>query len=88
MAHVRTQLQKECSRAMQNYVRLVEEGCELLSEVKEGVIPEKKRDKIFSNRKQELLAHAAYTRARKQLWSFLNGSTLRSAPFTERAIER
>jgi hypothetical protein len=67
---------------MRNYVRLVEEGCELLGEVKQGVIPERKRDKIFLHRQEELLAHAAYTRARKQLWSFLNNSTPRPAVST------
>jgi hypothetical protein len=74
MAHVRTQLQEECSRAKRNYVRVVQEGCELLGEVKEGLIPKNTRDKIFSHRKQELLAHAAYTRARTRLWSFLSDS--------------
>jgi hypothetical protein len=88
MTHVRTQLQNECSRAMRDYVRLIQEGCQLLGEVKEGLIPEIGRDKIFAHRKQEVLAHAAYTRARKQLWSFLNDSTLRSSPYTEGAIER
>jgi hypothetical protein len=85
MAHVRTQLQKECSRAMRNYVRLVAEGCELLGEVRQGVIPEKNRNRIFSHRKDELLAHAAYTRARKQLWTFLNNSIPRSSPFRQGA---
>ncbi len=74
MTYVRTQLLEECSRAMRNYVRVVQEGCELLGEVKEGLIPKNTRDKIFSHRRQELLAHAGYTRARKRLWSFLSYS--------------
>ena len=74
LTHTRRQLQKECSRALRSYVRLLQEGCELLGQVKEGLITESKRDKIFSHRKEELLAHAAYTKARRRLWSFLADS--------------
>jgi len=65
------QLQTECSRALQRYVRLLQEGCGLLGQVKEGLIAESKRDEIFSHRKREVCAHVAYTKARKRLWSFL-----------------
>jgi hypothetical protein len=41
-----------------------------LGQVKQGLITERKRHKIFSHRKRELLAHAAYTQARRRLWSF------------------
>jgi hypothetical protein len=68
---------------MLNYVRIVEEGCDLLGEIKEGFIPEDKRDKIFAHRKEELLAHAAYTTARKRLWKFLSDSAPRLARMNE-----
>jgi hypothetical protein len=71
MKHTRSQLQKECSRALQCYVRLLQEGCDLLGQVKQGFIAENQRDEIFLHRKQEVCAHIAYTKARKRLWSFL-----------------
>jgi hypothetical protein len=74
MTNTRRQLQKECSRALRCYVRLLEEGCYLLAQIKEGLITENKRDKIFSHRKQELSAYAAYTKARRRLWSLLTDS--------------
>jgi hypothetical protein len=74
MTNTQRQLQKECSRALRYYVRVIQEGCDLLSGVKEGFITEHNREEIFSHRKEELLAYAAYTRARKRLWSFLSYS--------------
>jgi hypothetical protein len=71
MEHTRNQLQKECSRALQAYVRLLKHGCDLLGQVKEGLIADNERDEIFWHRKQEVCAHIAYTKARKRLWSFL-----------------
>jgi hypothetical protein len=55
-------------------VRTLEEGCYLLGQIKEGLITENKRDKIFSHRKQELFAYAAYTKARRRLWTLLSDS--------------
>ena len=81
MTHTREQLQKECSRALQCYIRIIKEGCDLLGQVKEGAIPENKRDKIFSHRKQELLAYAAYTRAQRRLWNFLSNSERQLASY-------
>jgi hypothetical protein len=52
----------------------MQEGCDLLGEVKQGLIPDDQRQKIFSNRKQELLAYAAYTRAQTLLWTLLSHS--------------
>jgi hypothetical protein len=80
--HTRKQLQNECSRALHNYVRVIVEGCELLGEVKEGLISDDKRDKIFSHRKQELWAYASCTRARRRLWRFLSDSDPRLARLT------
>jgi hypothetical protein len=57
----------------------MQEGCDLLGEVKEGLIPDDQRQKIFSNRKQELLAYAAYTRAQTLLWTLLSHSDPRLA---------
>jgi hypothetical protein len=72
---MRRQLQKECSRALQYYFLNMQEGCELLSEVKEeGLIPDNQREKILAHRKQELLAYATYTRAQKRLWALLTDS--------------
>ncbi|MFL6353770.1 MAG: hypothetical protein ACJ74Z_18240 [Bryobacteraceae bacterium] len=74
MTYTRRQLQIECSRASRRFVQIVQKGCDLLGELKEGVIPEAARDKIFSNRKQEGLAYATYTRAQRRLWRFLTDS--------------
>lgn len=52
----------------------MQEGCELLGEAQEGLIPEDQREEILRHRKQELLAYAAYTRAQKRLWSLLTDS--------------
>jgi hypothetical protein len=72
--NTRRQLQKECSRALRHYVRVILEGCDLLGEVKEGLIPGDKRSKIFAHRKEELWAYATYTRARRRLWAVLSDS--------------
>jgi hypothetical protein len=74
MTNTRRQLQKECSRALRTYIQVIQEGCDLLGQIKEGLIPEDKREVIFSHRKQELWAYAAYTRARRRLWRFLSDS--------------
>jgi hypothetical protein len=74
MTNMRRQLQKECSRALGTYIQVIQEGCDLLGQIKEGLIPEDKREVIFSHRKQELWAYAAYTRARRRLWRFLSDS--------------
>jgi hypothetical protein len=74
MTNTRRHLQDECSRTLQCYVRLLQEGCYLLGQIKEGLITENERDKIFSHRKQELSAYAAYTKARRRLWSLLTDS--------------
>jgi hypothetical protein len=74
MTPIRRQLQKECSRALGYYARILQEGCELLGEVKEGLIPDDQREKIFAHRKQELIAYAAYTRAQRRLWTLLSDS--------------
>jgi hypothetical protein len=67
MKHTRYQLQNECSRAFECYVRLLEQGCDLLGQVKERLVAENKRDEIFRHRKQEVYAHIAYTRAVLQM---------------------
>jgi hypothetical protein len=74
MKHTRSELQKDCLRTLQCYVRILQQGCDLLCQVKEGFISEDQRDEIFSHRKQEVCAHCAYTNARKRLWSFLTAS--------------
>jgi hypothetical protein len=74
LTHTRRQLQLECSKTLRCYVRRLQDGCDLLGQVKQGLITERKRHKIFSHRKRELLAHAAYTQARRRLWSFLTDS--------------
>src|SRR5438105_687107 len=76
MTNTRRQLQRECSRALQYYVRIMQEGCDLLGELKQGLIPDYQRQKIFSNRKQEMLAFAAYTRAQTLLWTLLSDPRL------------
>jgi hypothetical protein len=74
VVHTRRQLQLECSKTLRCYVRRLQDGCDLLGQVKEGVITQSKRHVIFAHRKRELLAQAAYTKARKRLWSFLTDS--------------
>jgi hypothetical protein len=71
---MRRQLHKECSRALQYYSLIMQEGCDLLGETREGLIPEDQREEILRHRKQELLAYAAYIRAQKRLWSLLTDS--------------
>ncbi|MFL6352342.1 MAG: hypothetical protein ACJ74Z_10910 [Bryobacteraceae bacterium] len=72
MTNIRMQLQKECSNALRDYIQILSEGCNLLAEVKEGVITKEKREKIFSHRHQELLTRGAYDRIQRQLWRFLS----------------
>jgi len=59
------------------------EGCALLGEVKEGLIPDDQREKIFTHRKQELLAYAAYTSTQRRLWTVLIDSDPRLASLAD-----
>jgi hypothetical protein len=59
------------------------EGCDLLGESKEGLIPEDQRKKIFAHRKRELLAYTAYTRTQTRLWSLLTDSDPRLIPLSD-----
>jgi hypothetical protein len=81
MTSIRMQLQKECSNALRHYIQTLSEGCDLLGEIKEGMITKEKREKIFSHRHEELLARAAYDRTQRQLWRFLS-ETDKPAPVT------
>jgi hypothetical protein len=72
MTNTRRQLQKECSIALRRYMNILADGCDLLGDVQEGSLTEEQREKIFSNRKEQLLAHDAYDRAQRQLWRFLS----------------
>ncbi len=74
MPNTRRQLQKECSNALRHYVQILLESGDLLGEVEEGSITADKREKIFSHRKQQLLAHDAYEKAQRLLWRFLSDS--------------
>jgi hypothetical protein len=67
----RAQLENECFAAVRQYLEITEAGCTLLAEVEELPIQENKRNEIFSHRRQELEAHTAYTKARRELWDFL-----------------
>ena len=70
----RSELQIKCSTALRSYVELIQEGCELLGNIKEIPMPDYEQNKIFSHRRQELHAHTEYTKARKALWDFLLSS--------------
>jgi hypothetical protein len=72
MTNMRRQLQKECSSTLRHYMDILSEGCDLLGEIQEGSIPEEQKEKIFSNRRQELLAQQVYSRAQRRLWRFLS----------------
>ena len=74
MAHTRAQLLKDCAKATRNYVRLVEEGCDLLEKIRGGLISENRRNRILANREEMGVAHIAYIKARKRLWRFLADS--------------
>ena len=74
MAYTRAQLLKECAKATRNYVRLVEQSCDLLGEIKDGLISEDKRHRILASHKEIAVAHIAYTKAQKRLWRFLADS--------------
>jgi hypothetical protein len=71
MTSTRRQLQKECSGALRHYMDILSEGCDMLGEIEEGSITEKQKERIFSNRKQQLLAHDTYDGAQARLWRFL-----------------
>ena len=60
---------------------IMQEGIDLLGEVQEGLIPEEQRKKIFAQRKEELLAYAAYVRAQRRLWSLLADSDRDSSAY-------
>jgi hypothetical protein len=65
-------LQTKCSTALQAYLELAKEGCELLSRLNEVPLPENKRNEVLAHRRRELHAHTDYTKARSKLWEFLN----------------
>jgi hypothetical protein len=65
-------LQKKCSMALDVYIGLAKQGCELLSQVKEVPLSETQRNDILSHRRRELHAQSDYTKARSKLWAFLN----------------
>jgi len=67
-----TRLQVKCSRALDTYMHVVKQGCELLMGIKDIPAPENERNEILSHRRRELQAHADYTKARSKLWEFLN----------------
>jgi hypothetical protein len=72
MTNTRRQLQKECSRALEDYTRIMHEGCAFLGEIQEGSITEKQKENLFSNRKRQLLARDMYDGAQRRLWRFLS----------------
>jgi hypothetical protein len=74
MTHTRKQLQRECSRALQAYVQLLEKGCDALDRIEAGAILKDQRHEILSQRKKERLAYAAYTNAQRRLLRFLTDS--------------
>jgi hypothetical protein len=65
-------LQTKCSITLNAYLDLAKAGCELLCGLNERPLSESKRNEILSHRRQELHAHANYTKARSKLWEFLN----------------
>ena len=67
----RNQLQDKCARALQSYIELLQEGCELLGKVKEIPMPEHERTEIFTHRRKEISAQSEYTKARTELWGLL-----------------
>ncbi len=60
--------------ALEAYLELARQGCELLTGIDEVPVPEDKRNEILSQRREELHAHSEYTKARSKLWEFLNDS--------------
>jgi hypothetical protein len=76
MTNMRRQLQKGCSDTLHRYMSILSEGCDLLRDLQEDSLTEEQREKIFSNRKEQLLAHDAYDRAQRQLWRFLSDAEL------------
>jgi hypothetical protein len=67
-----TRLQMKCSTALEAYIAITKQGCELLCRIKDVPIPENDRNEILAHRRRELHAHADYTKARSKLWEFLN----------------
>jgi hypothetical protein len=65
-------LQRKCSMALDAYIALAKQGCELLSQAKDLPLPEHRRNEILAHRRQELHAHSDYTKARSKLWASLN----------------
>jgi hypothetical protein len=70
-----TLLQNKCLTTGSEYVELTKESCALLVQLKEVPIPESMRNEIFYHRRRELVAHAAYSKARSLLWDFLTDFT-------------
>jgi hypothetical protein len=68
------QLENEYATALQEYLKLVQDGCALLSKFREMPVSKNEREEIFEHRRKEAWAHTAYTRARTKLWKFLNDS--------------
>jgi hypothetical protein len=65
-------LQRKCAMALDAYIALAKQGCELLSQAKDLPLPEHQRNEILAHRRQELHAHSDYTKARSKLWASLN----------------
>src|SRR5438046_7905383 len=70
--YTQAELEKQYEKAMRSYVRLVEQDCDLVREIKHGLISEQKRQKICDHRVEEMLAHNVYIKARRRLWRFLD----------------
>jgi hypothetical protein len=82
----RRELQTKCSTALRSYVELLQQGCELLANVKDTPMPEYERKKIFAHRREELHAHGQYTKARQALWDFLVDSKPRGGQTVRRSL--
>ena len=65
-------LQRKCSMALDVYLTLARQGCELLCGITDLPIREHQRDEILAHRRKELHAHSDYTKARSKLWASLN----------------
>jgi hypothetical protein len=82
----RREVQSKCSTALRSYVELLQQGCELLANVKDTPMPEYERKKIFAHRREELHAHGQYTKARQALWDFLVDSKPRGGQTVRRSL--
>jgi len=65
------QLQRNCSRALDRYLRAAENTRAYMMEARECPLDPEQREKLLEHIRNETRAHDAYMRFRRQVWTLL-----------------